>query len=116
MSEQSPEKFEAWALVEVMGHQRYAGKVTEQAIGGCNFVRVDVPDIPPVNGEGARAGFTKLLGQSSIFAITPVTEATARKMAAQYHNAPVTVFDASPGRPALPSFLDRDDDEEYDEP
>ena len=39
------EKFECWAIVEVMGHSRYAGRVTEQAIGGCAFVRVDVPAV-----------------------------------------------------------------------
>ncbi len=103
---ETAEKFEAWALVEVMGHQRYAGKVTEQAVGGCNFVRVDVPDVPPVNGVGGRQGFTKLLGQSSIFAITPVTEETARRMAARYDNAPVVVFDGRPPQPALPSYFD----------
>lgn len=37
--------FESWALVELFGHQRIAGHVTEQQIGGCQFVRVDVPEI-----------------------------------------------------------------------
>src|SRR4051794_21767916 len=80
-------KFESWALIEVMGHSRYAGFVTEQAVGGCNFVRVDVPAF-----EGYPA-FTKLLGQSSIFAITPVTEQIARGMAQQFRNKPVQVYD-----------------------
>ena len=80
-------KFESWALVEVMGHCRYAGYVTEQAIGGCNFVRVDVPAF-----EGHPA-FTKLLGQSSIFAITPVTEQVAKGMAQHFRSRPVSVYD-----------------------
>ena len=81
------EKFDSWAIVEVMGHSRYAGRVTEQAVGGCNFVRVDVPAFED------HPAFTKLLGQSSIFAITPVTEDIARGMAKQYRNKPVSVFD-----------------------
>lgn len=81
------QKFESWALIEVMGHSRYAGYVTEQAVGGCNFVRVDVPAF-----EGLPA-FTKLLGQSSIFAITPVTEQIARGMAQQFRNKPVQVYE-----------------------
>lgn len=101
------EKFEAWALIEVMGHSRYAGYVTEQAVGGCNFVRVDVPAF-----EGYPA-FTKLLGQSSIFAITPVTEQIARGMAQQFRNKPVTVYDL-PERFTQKSLTGPEDyDEDY---
>ncbi len=103
------EKFESWALIEVMGHSRYAGYVTEQAVGGCNFVRVDVPAF-----EGYPA-FTKLLGQSSIFAITPVTEQIARGMAQQFRNKPVQVYDL-PERftqKALIGPEDEDDDRDY---
>lgn len=106
------EKFETWGLVEVMGHSRYAGLITEQAVGGCNFVRVDVPA-----SEG-KPGFTKLLGQSSIFAITPTTEQIARGMAMNIRNAPINVYDLPEFKrqPVLPEFsthLSEDDDDEY---
>lgn len=84
---ESSEKFECWGLVEVMGHSRYAGKISEQSIGGCNFVRVDIPAFED------RPEFTKLLGQSSIFAITPTTEQIARGMAQQFHSTPISVYD-----------------------
>jgi len=80
------EQFDAWAVVEVMGHQVYAGRVTEQAIGGCAFVRVDVPAV------GDRLPFTKLLGQGSIFAITPCSEDVARTKAAEYAKKPITIY------------------------
>lgn len=35
MSE-SNEKFESWGLLELFGHQRLAGKLSEQTIGGCH--------------------------------------------------------------------------------
>ena len=35
--------FEQTCIVELMGHNMIAGKVTEQTIGGQGFVRVDVP-------------------------------------------------------------------------
>lgn len=99
------QKFDEWAIVEVMGHQRYAGKVTEQAIGGCNFVRVDVPFIEASGSSDAQQPFTKLLGQSSIFAITPVSEAVARHVAAQMRAAPVHVYDLpSVHQRALPDY------------
>lgn len=108
MEETASEKFDCWALVEVMGHSRYAGRVTEQAVGGCNFVRVDVPAF-----EGHPA-FTKLLGQSSIFAITPVTEQVARGMAQQFRNSPVSVYDLPESfrQKQLPMHVGTD---EYDE-
>ena len=37
------DKFDHWCIVELFGHNQIAGKVTEQAIGGQSFVRVDVP-------------------------------------------------------------------------
>lgn len=98
------EKFDCWAIVEVMGHSRYAGRVTEQAVGGCNFVRVDVPEV------GENAPFTKLLGQASIFAITPVTEEVARHIAKSIQARPVHVFEL-PSRAAIGHD---DDDEPHD--
>ena len=41
MGEQT--KFEEWAVLELFGHQRLAGLVSEVQIGGASFVRVDVP-------------------------------------------------------------------------
>jgi hypothetical protein len=105
------EKFDTWAVVEVMGHNKYAGRVTEQAIGGCAFVRVDVPAI------GERLPFTKLLGQGSIFCITPVSEEVARNVAAQCAATPVYVYSPSV-QPRLPMYTPDasdylDDESEY---
>jgi len=81
------EKFETWGLVEVMGHGRFAGQISEQAIGGCAFVRVDVPAV------GKEQAFTKLLGQAAIFAITPTSEGVARQLAASFSVQPVNVWE-----------------------
>jgi hypothetical protein len=89
-----------------MGHSRYAGRVTEQAIGGCAFVRVDVPAV------AERLAYTKLLGQGSIFAITPCTEEVARNVAAQISDRPVTVYAPSVQRELLPAPDDYDDHDE----
>jgi len=80
-------RFEQWALVEVFGHQKYAGLVTEQTIGGCNFVRVDVPE------TASNKPFTKLFGQGAIYALTPVEEDVARALAGQYDQRPVSVYE-----------------------
>ncbi len=92
-SSPQPEKFECWAVVEVMGHNTFAGRVTEQAIGGASFVRVDVPAVEATRYYPAQAGFTKFLGAGSIYAITPCTEDVVRAVAAQRRVTPVSLVD-----------------------
>ena len=95
-------KFATWAIVEIMGHSRFAGYVSEQAVGGCNFVRVDVPE------TCGRPAFTKLFGQASIFSITPTTEIVARAVCAQILARPLSVFDLP--KIAAPSDGEQTDD------
>jgi hypothetical protein len=80
------EKFDSWAIVEVFGHAKFAGRVTEQAIGGASFVRVDVPAVDK------SPAFTKLFGASAIYSITPVEEELARKAVKACHSEPISVY------------------------
>lgn len=78
--EQTAEKFDQWGIVEVMGHKRFAGRITEQQIAGAALVRVDVPAVE--RRDVQYNAFTKLIGVASIYCITPTTEEVARKAAA----------------------------------
>ncbi len=80
--------FDQWAIVEIMGHQRYAGRVTEQAVGGANFVRVDVP------AGTDREPFTKLFGSAAVYALTIVDEETARAAANEFRQRPLDEWSA----------------------
>jgi hypothetical protein len=109
--------FESWAIVEVMGHKRLAGFVSEQAVGGASFIRVDVPEaeVPSLYGRDAGtpeklAGFTQLLGAASIYAITPCTEEVAKRAVASFRARPVQHLDLSPPR-ALPAPATDEDGE-----
>jgi hypothetical protein len=97
MSEQQQTQFEGWAVVEIFGHQRYAGYVTTQAFGQAVLFRVDVPplderervtkhyeyvdgkNVPPGSTvkEVAVQGYTKLFGVGAIYGITPCTQDAA---------------------------------------
>lgn len=100
------EKFDHWAIVEVMGHQTYAGRVSEQTIGGTSFVRVDVPQTE----RGPE--FTKLFGSGAIYAMTIVSEDVARLRAASLGLKPLSVYDLpdavrrAMSVPALPAPLE----------
>ena len=86
--------FESWAVVEVMGHKRFAGFVTEQTIAGAAFVRVDVPQVQVDAGGETLPAFTKLLGAASIYALTPCTEETARAFAAKMRERAFATYEA----------------------
>jgi hypothetical protein len=92
---QEHEAFDSWAIVEVMGHNTFAGRVTEQVVAGCAFVRVDVPEIPASTHYAGRPAFTKLIGTASIYSLTPCTEAVAVKAAQRIRATPLTTVDIS---------------------
>jgi len=101
MSEENGTKAPAagmWAIVEIFGHQRIAGWMTEQTIAGHGFIRVDVPEIRNEHKDattiegGVIAAHSKLFGPGAIYAINPVDEALARIAAKNIRHAPVTPF------------------------
>lgn len=62
-----------WAVVELMGHTRLGGLISEHQFGGAAMIRLDVP---------TETGFTtQLLSGASIFRITFCDEITARAAA-----------------------------------
>ena len=108
--EDTAKPFDSWAIVEVMGHQCYAGRVTEETIAGTAFVRVDVPAI-----DGTPA-FTKLLGASAIFCITPCDEEIARSYGARCGTKPQMAVLRLPKPTFSGNPCDRkeyDDEEDY---
>jgi hypothetical protein len=96
MSEQ--EKFESWAVVELFDHQQIAGLVTEASIGGCSFLRVDVPDQPAVEkhsyygSQPALPAYTRYFGNGAIYAMSPCTEDAARNVASRIRVKPPIAY------------------------
>lgn len=77
---------EMWALVELFGHNRVAGKVTEAEIGGGSLIRVDVPSVKN------QQPITKYYNVKAIYGITPVDEATAKRIAESIDAAPINSY------------------------
>lgn len=98
--------FETWGIVEVMGHNRFAGFIQEQKLGGATLLRIDVP------ASDGRQTFSKLLGMHSIFAITPTTEATARAVACAQSSQPFSEWDLV--RLPPPPMTDRETDDDIE--
>jgi hypothetical protein len=102
------EQKEMWALVELFGHNRIAGKVSEAEIGAGALIRVDVPAVKD------REPLTKYYNVKSIYALTPVDESTARRMAESIEAAPVNSYSIDREIERRKRLTDGDS-EEYDE-
>ncbi len=76
------DKFNEWAILELMGHRRLAGKVTEATLAGGAFIRID---IPMKDGKTS----TQFYSPASIYAITPTTEEIARQVSLSSQPEPV---------------------------
>lgn len=90
------EPLKGWFIVELMGHRRLAGYVTEQTIAGAGFLRVEIPGIGTEDGKVA----TQFYPPSSVYCLTPTTEPIARSVALNSWPEPVTAWELRP-RPAL---------------
>lgn len=87
-----------YAVVEVFGHRRHAGRIQEVERFGTKLLRIDVPK----DGEFERGYLTHFYGGASIFSLIPADLETVKKLNEPYR--PV-------GRLAPPAD-DRDDDPE----
>jgi hypothetical protein len=81
MTETAP--YSGWAILELLGHRRLAGHVTEQTIAGAGFFRIDVP---APDGDTAA---TQFYPPSSVYCLTPVSEDVARSAARWHQVQPV---------------------------
>lgn len=107
----SSEKFEGWGIVELMGHQRTAGRLSERSIAGSNLLQVDIPQ----EGDAFRTVF---YGGSAIYALHPTDEPSARAMARAMSSRPVYEYELknqlrieSPREPG--GDPDREDDDGF---
>jgi hypothetical protein len=101
MPEPNLPTFAEWCIVELFGHQRYAGLV-RQADWPPGFARLEIPATP---GHDA---VTQLLSPQSIYRLTPTTEAVATAVAEQCRPEPVHRWEL----PAEP--VEHDDESERD--
>lgn len=101
--------FEGWAILEIFGHQRFAGFVKTEYYGTACMFRLDVPPLEErtrttkragsVDGqwtpagtvvkEGATLGYSKLFGVGAIYALTPCDEKAALKAVEEIQPRPL---------------------------
>lgn len=85
-----------WAIVEIFGHRRHAGRIREEERFGAKMLRVEVP----LDGDPEKRWATHWYGGAAIFSLTPTDEATALRMNRPY----------APGRLLLEEPENEEDD------
>jgi hypothetical protein len=100
------EQFSGWAVVEVLGHNKYVGQVEEVVLAGAGMLKVSVPEVPATGpySPGIRA-FVKYVPPTALYALTPITEEEAMRaigrVRATPHNIPMI---------AAPAYSDQSDE------
>lgn len=102
---EATEKFEQWAILELMGHRRLAGLVTEQVIAGKGFIRIDIPN--------TEKSVTQFYSPESVYGITPVNEEVARSVAASIDTAPVNAWEFPTRKQLAQGAPEYDDDKPF---
>jgi hypothetical protein len=73
-----------WAIVEIFGHRRHVGIVSQAEQYGTTMLRIDVP------GQAGVPEATFFYGGASIFGLTPITEERGKAELARISAALVT--------------------------
>lgn len=90
-----------WAIVELMGHVRLAGRLSEEEKFGAKMGRLDIP-----TNDGQFV--SQFFGGGSVYRITFVTEEVARHVAKTTQSTPVSPWDFPK---QLPTAMTVDDNE-----
>lgn len=106
------EQFDQWCLIELMGRQRLAGKVTERVIAGQGFLEVSVPETK------GNPKFTRFISPSALYAINPIDEQTAKVYAENLRVKPIDAWDINAFMEKVEAnkllkAAEKEDDDEY---
>lgn len=86
--EASAATLEEYAIVEIFGHRRHAGRVLEVERFGTKLLRVDVP----TDGSFEKGFTSHFYGGASIFSFTPTDLATVERLNKPYEPARLTRY------------------------
>jgi hypothetical protein len=100
-----------WAILELMGHRRLAGHVTEVQVAGAGMLRLDVP-----GEQTGDAVATQFYSPSAVYCITPCTEELARRAARLCRPAPVHRYELPAPTPVTAPVGDVEDADPDDDP
>lgn len=103
VADQQPEPEPEYAIVEIFGRRKHAGRIQEVDRFGAKMLRIDVPN----KGDFANGFISHFYGGGSIFSLTNTDLATVERINKPYEPA---------GRYSLPAPADEPDEPDDDLP
>jgi hypothetical protein len=94
MSEGS-KAYEGHAILELMGHRRLGGHISEVTMYGGVFCRIDIP------GPDGKTISTQFYGDKAIYCVSPCGEKEAMAVALANQPTPVTRYEVDRAAPAI---------------
>lgn len=82
--------FNEWAILELMGHRKIAGKITEESIAGQAFVRIDI------YSADDKIELTQYYNPTSVYSLTPVEKKTAVDFSIRHVPVPIYKWELLP--------------------
>lgn len=102
VDERAADRDLGWCILELMGHRRLGGVVTETTLAGKRVLRIDVP---AASGDGMA---TQFYGGDALYCLTPTTEETARALARSAQPAPVHRWELTAPKDEAPTNDERE--------
>lgn len=99
-------KFESFGILELLGHLRLAGRVSEQVIAGTALLRIDVPAVDDV------PAYTRFFGGASVYSFSPTSEEVALRMARALRARPVQEYQLAPPVNVHRPLIEQDHDDD----
>lgn len=110
METKEPTSFKTWAVIELLGHRRFAGYVSEEEHFGKRLIRLDHPADEPADGFVS----TQFYGAEALYCLTPTSEEIARAIAKRNKPEPVHRWELPPPPEAPVAVGGRDAFEQED--
>ena len=102
MNDPSREEINGWYILELMGHRKLAGFLTEVTIAGAPMLRLDIPGTADArDGTVNTTPVTQYYSAAAVYCMTPTTEDLARGLAETKRPTPVSQFELPAPRPRI---------------
>ena len=82
------DELHGFVLLELFGHQRIVGLLSQKPVGSEILLRVDVPNLTS-SGKVIREGFTRYFNPKAVYSITPISEEIMLNMLPMIHGTPM---------------------------
>ncbi len=112
--------YEGWCIIELMGHRRLGGWVSEATFAGSAFVRIDVPG-PATRADDAIGPLldnkfvaTQLYSPQAVYCLTPCSWEAAFAAATIHQPTPIQRWELP--SPVNANSHEADDDDDADPP